>query len=73
MSRFHQVQTHGHSLLLGTLVLNFYSRLRPFWLLINPAGGRLAGQKRSSKAMRSSCAENAHIFTFVDLPWPVGD
>jgi hypothetical protein len=64
MSRFYQVQTHSQSLLLGTLVLNFYSRLRPFWLLVNLAGGRVAGQNVLSKAMRSSRAERCANFYF---------
>jgi hypothetical protein len=73
MSRFYQVQTHSQSLLLGTSVLNFYSRLRPFWLLVNLAGGRVAGQNVLRKQCAPVVLKDAQIFTFVDLPWPVGD
>jgi hypothetical protein len=74
MSLFRQVQTRSQSLLLGTLVLNFYSRLRPFWLLVNLASGRMAGQNVLSKAMCAPIVlKDAQILTFVDLLWPGGD
>jgi hypothetical protein len=68
-----KVQARSESLLLGTFVCNFYSQLRPFWLM---AIQSRRSESRTTRPPKATCGaivvRDAQIVTFVDSPWPGG-